>query len=586
MKLQKDNLNILWSFLIIDELIRNGIDYFCISPGSRSTPLTTAIARHPKARHIICYDERAAAYHAIGYARSAEKPAVVISTSGTAVANYLPGVVEASFDLIPLIILSADRPPELRATGANQTIQQPNIFGDYVRWQFDLPCPNEKIPVKFVLTTVDQAIYRSCTNPAGPVHLNCPFREPLAPRKESIAAQYLEDLKTWNNNRQPYTVYEEKITSIQPENIKDICNKINHAKRGLIILGQLRTTEERMALMSLTKVISWPVFPDILSGLKLGNKGENFIPYYDQYLLSGKFIKSFKPDTILQLGGQITSKRLLLYLEKYAPENYILVTNHPFRFDPIHRVRFRLESNLKNFCETIIPNLKVSKNIDWINLLSNKLDILDTKIESLIIQNSKINEPSISRLITKNIPDNFTLFLANSLSVREMDMYAFSRGALVPLASNRGASGIDGTIASASGYAIGGNKPVILLIGDLAFLHDLNSLSLLKSINHQIIIIVLNNRGGGIFSFLPIAEYDDIFEKYFATPHQFNFEYAAKLFQLPYRSPSTQAEFVDSFLQVLHDGLSTIIEVQTRRDENFKFHKNLQQIIVSELESE
>ena len=281
--------------------------------------------------------------------------------SGTAVANYLPAVVEASFDLIPLIILSADRPPELRATGANQTIQQPNIFGDYVRWQFDLPCPNEKIFPEFVLTTVDQAIYRSRTNPAGPVHLNCPFREPLAPQKESIPAQYLKELDSWHNNRRPYTVYQETITSIKPENIKEICYKINQSKRGLIILGQLRTSEDRTAVISLAKAINWPIFPDILSGLRLGNKGKNFIPYYDQYLLSEKFIKSFKPDAILQLGGQITSKRLLLFLDKYAPEDYILVTNHPFRFDPIHRVRFRLESNLKSFCDTLISNLKVSK---------------------------------------------------------------------------------------------------------------------------------------------------------------------------------------------------------------------------------
>jgi 2-succinyl-5-enolpyruvyl-6-hydroxy-3-cyclohexene-1-carboxylate synthase len=154
MSIARENINTLWGSLIVEELIRQGIDYFCISPGSRSTPLTIAAARHPKAQHNICNDERAAAYLALGYAKATGTPAVVISTSGTAVANYFPAVVEASFDLVPLIVLSADRPPELRATGANQTITQTDIFGDYVRWQFDLPCPDEKIPPQMVLTTV------------------------------------------------------------------------------------------------------------------------------------------------------------------------------------------------------------------------------------------------------------------------------------------------------------------------------------------------------------------------------------------------------------------------------------------------
>ena len=181
MKLEATDINFLWTNLMVEELLRSGIDMFCLSPGSRSAPLAVAIGQLGEEKVITHFDERGAAFHAIGYARATGKPAVVVCTSGTAAANYFPAIVEASNDNLPLIILTADRPPELRDTGANQTIDQTKLYGDYVRWQFDMPCPDEKISPEFVLTTIDQAVFRSCGNPSGPVHINCMFREPLAP---------------------------------------------------------------------------------------------------------------------------------------------------------------------------------------------------------------------------------------------------------------------------------------------------------------------------------------------------------------------------------------------------------------------
>jgi 2-succinyl-5-enolpyruvyl-6-hydroxy-3-cyclohexene-1-carboxylate synthase len=579
-----ENINLLWAWLIIDELVRNDINYFCISPGARSTPLTVAVARNPGARYIICNDERGAAYHALGYSKGCSKPAVVISTSGTAVANYFPAVVESSFDLVPFIILSADRPHELRATGANQTIQQTNIFGDYLRWQFDLPCPNENVAPEVVLTTVDQAIYRAIHGPAGPVHLNCPFREPLAPITSEINPDYLNTVKNWLNNAKPYTLYSTSHTSLNSKDLNRLTTLINDVKKGILVVGHLRTSEERKNVQALSELLQWPLFADILSGIRLGNNHKYLISNYDQLLSSEKFCSALQPEMILQLGGQITSKRLLKYLEKLAPEKYILVTNNPFRFDPIHRVTWRIESSLSAFYQNLKG--KVTNHLDknWFNGLIHQSQVIKNVVNDLLCSGDTISEPAVAQIISKTIPQNHSLFLASSLPIREMDMFSDFSEYPIRVTANRGASGIDGIIASATGYASGLQQPVTILIGDLALLHDLNSLMLVQSISQPVIIVVLNNQGGGIFSFLPIAEFKDIFETFFGTPHSYTFKHIAKMFHLDYFVPENKSDFSKIYLSALGEGKSAIVEIRTNRDENFDFQKKIQDRVMKELE--
>jgi len=579
-----ENINLLWAWLIIDELVRNDINYFCISPGARSTPLTVAVARNPGAQYIICNDERGAAYHALGYSKGCAKPAVVISTSGTAVANYFPAVVESSFDLVPFIILSADRPHELRATGANQTIQQTNIFGDYLRWQFDLPCPNENVAPEVVLTTVDQAIYRAIHGPTGPVHLNCPFREPLAPITSEINPDYLYTIENWLNKTKPYTLYSPSYTSLNSNDLNRLVALINDIKKGILVVGHLRTSQERESVQALSESLQWPLFADILSGIRLGNNHKYLIPNYDQLLLSEKFCSTLQPEVILQLGGQITSKRLLKYLEKLAPEKYILVINHPFRFDPIHRVTWRIESSLSAFYQNVKDNVTNRLDKNWLSQLVHQSQVIKNVVNNLLCSDDTISEPGIAQIISKIIPQNHGLFLASSLPVREMDMFSDFSEYPIKVTANRGASGIDGIIASATGYASGLQQPVTLLIGDLALLHDLNSLMLVQSISQPVIIVILNNQGGGIFSFLPIAEFKDIFETFFGTPHPYTFKHTAKMFQLDYFEPENKSDFSKIYLNALAKGKSAIIEIRSNRDENFDFHKKIQDRVIKELE--
>lgn len=579
MSIFKENINMLWGSVIVEELLRNEIDYFCLSPGSRSTPLAVGVARNARARSTVIYDERAAAFHALGYARATGKPAVLICTSGTAAANYFPAIVEASLDFIPMVVLTADRPPEKIATGANQTIRQSHLFGDYARWFFDLPCPSIDIPLQMVLTTIDQAVYRSVSQPAGPVHLNCQFREPLVPLKKDIPAAYLWGVNSWGRESKPFTRYMGPTRMVKKQSQMELQEIIQNTKRGLVVLGRLRWEDEKLAVRHFSRRLGWPIFADILSGHRLGNPMDQLLPYFDLMLLAEQLYPYYQPDTVLHLGDQPASKRYLQFIEKYCPRHYISLLSHPFRSDPAHRVGWRLESDIKEFCETFSPPAARHIDRDWVNFLKHCSDTIYQLIKAKLENENKLTEPGVARLISRTIPTGHSLFLASSLPVREMDMFADSTRNKVSVSANRGVSGIDGTIASAVGYGQGKNQPLTLLIGDLAFLHDLNSLSLISLLKIPITIVLINNHGGGIFSFLPIAEYKKVFEPYFGTPHQFSFQNAAQQFGFTYYLPQDMKAFREVYLKSVQSKGAHLIEIQTDRNENVQFHFQLYEAI-------
>lgn len=606
MNLSSPNLNALWGNLIVEELWRNGVDYFCISPGSRSAPLTVAAARHPRAKTMVCIDERGAAFHALGYARAVGKPAVLICTSGTAAANYYPAIIEAATDRIPMIILSADRPPELRQTGANQAILQPNLYGEYVKWRFDLPCPAEQISPQMLLTTVDQLVHQSRRSPAGPVHLNCMFREPLAPIEAPFQADYLKSLNTWQRRNIPYTAYPLPKSEPLEDTIEAVVETLNTTARGLLVIGRLNSPEESRAVHSLAEKLAWPVFADVASGLRIGAPGENIIHFFDQLLLSEGFAERHRPATVLHLGGQMVSKRWREFLEKKRPAHYILVQDHPGRSDPTHSLTRLIESDITRFCQRISGKIRPAGNPRWRAGLIRRSRKVQETLTTFLASRSTVSEISVAYHLSRLVPRPGGLFLASSMPVRDMDMYACPSGScsceahsppaspahdlstsprpqepLLRVACNRGASGIDGTVACACGFAAGLEGPVTLLIGDLALLHDLNSLAQVQSLSQPLVIVAINNGGGGIFSFLPISEYEDVFEPYFATPQHFDFRHAAAMFGLAYCRPQSDSQLISAYLDALKNNHSTLIEIRTDRAENRELHRRLQQEILS-----
>ncbi len=581
--IDRTNRNTLWASLIVEELLRLGASYFVISPGSRSTPLTVAVARHPRTEHLIAYDERGAAFHALGYARATGRPAVLICTSGTAAANYLPAVIEASLEGIPMLLLTADRPPELRDTGANQTIRQPGIYTHYVRWEFDLPAPDFQIPPTMVLTTVDQSWHRAMATPPGPVHLNCMFREPLAPTPETVPARYLRKLKGWQESSRPYTAYSQAPSIPSDDPIRRIKTLLLGSRRGLIVLGWPGIRYPFQALVKLIRRLNWPVFADIRSGMRLLSEAFPVIPYFDQLLHSKTLQKQLNVDTILHLGSPVTSKRYLQWLEAYPPRHYIHVAPHPARHDPGHCITLRLQAELEPFVERLfgteipVPPSSVLQKLKQANRRVAAI------LEEALAAFPRISEISVARLIATLVPETHLLFAGNSMPIRELDMFSPPAGKNLRVEGNRGASGIDGLIATATGLAVGRQQPVTAIVGDLSVLHDMNSLLLVQRVTVPVLLIVVNNHGGGIFEFLPIARFQDVFEPFFRTPHHLTFEKLASFAGMAYRNPTSLDALQREYQAALHQSRSTLIEVHTNARENRDLQEGIRRRILEAL---
>lgn len=587
MQTTRTNINAIWADLMIEQLVRCGVRCFSLAPGSRSTPLVAAIARRDDVDVSMHVDERGAAFWALGYARATGRPAAFITTSGTAGANGYPAIIEAAQSRVPMLVITADRPAELRDTGANQTIDQVKLFGDYVRWFFDMPVPDTTVIPQMVLTTVAQAVYQAQRAPAGPVHLNMMFREPLAPTDDGQDyTQYLAPLQAWLASDQPFSVHVPPHLVPLQKQIEPIAAALNKAQRGLLIVGEMHTDEQRELVFHLAMKLQWPMLADISSGLRLGNVIPQRVPFYDQILGSSQFAQVHQPDVVLQLGGGFVSKRLLQFLDKARPHTYIVVKEHPYRYDPNHQVTHAVEGDIAEICAALMPLIELRDDHAWLQDWQRASATANEQIERFLEDQPALNEPNIARMITQLMPDNHALFIGNSMPVRDMDMFAVADGNIVPVAVNRGASGIDGNIATAAGFAQGLSRPTTVLVGDLTLLHDLNSLLLVRNSRVPLTVVVINNNGGGIFSFLPVAQHHDLFEPYFGTPQNVSFEHAARMFDLAYHKPASMVEFSDVYQSALAGDHSTLIEVVTERQENYALHAALREQITAALGGE
>lgn len=572
------NMNMAWAELIVRELDRLGVDTFYVAPGSRSSPLALAIAAHA-AHAIVHVDERGAAYAAIGYARATGKPAVVVTTSGTAVANLGPAVCEASLDAVPLLLLTADRPPELRETGANQTMTQPGIFSLHTRWQFDLPCPDARLPASFLLGTIDYAVFRATAMHPGPVHLNQMFREPLAPVKVADGARaWMTSVADWRASGRPWTTYDAptEVASWTPA-----APLLASARRGIIVVGALSGRGQAASVLAWAERLGWPVLPDIRSGLRLHRDHPAVISMIDHVLLSTKTARALKPDVILHIGGRITSKRLHQWIVSSAAP-LVMINDTPARIDPDHHVAVRLTASL-DASSWPVPTTRTTAA--W----RRRWKKLDHAVQRCWTREKAatraITEPWLAAAVSGLLPAHHGLMVANSMPIRDMEMFGMTNHEHLTLAANRGVSGIDGNVATAAGFAEGLRQPVTLVIGDLALLHDLNSLSLVRTSPYPVIIVAVNNDGGGIFSFLPVGEVKHHFETCFGTPHGLRFEGAASMFGLTYDCPRTSEEFMRVYRKALSSKRSHLIEVTTERSANLREHRRIQAILRDALET-
>jgi 2-succinyl-5-enolpyruvyl-6-hydroxy-3-cyclohexene-1-carboxylate synthase len=424
-----------------------------------------------------------------------------------------------------------------------------------------------------VLTTVDQAVYRARRAPSGPVHLNLMFREPFLPDEDP--GEELSVPPRWQRSGEPYTRYAATRPAVDPEEVEHLWEALRPVKRGLVVAGRLGDRGQGEAALRLAEALGWPLLPDVGSQVRLGTRSKSLVAYYDALLASEPFKEAHAPEAVLHLGGRALSKRLERFLTRSRPDPYVVVRENPFRLDPGHRVTHSVEADVVGFCTALREAAGENSSADpaWSAGWREGSEKVDLHLDRLFAETKELNEPLVARLISRNIPEGHGLCVASSMPVRDVDTFAATDGASVPVAANRGASGIDGTVATAAGFARGSGRPVTLLIGDLALLHDLNSLAMLREL--PLVVVVLNNDGGAIFSFLPIARNKEFFEPYFGTPQAVSFEGAAKMFGLAYDLPSTTKEFVETYRAAATRNTPTLIEVRTDREVNVALHWDL-----------
>ena len=408
------------------------------------------------------------------------------------------------------------------------------------------------------------------------------FREPLAPPDESNDfAGYLSPLAGWLNSKTPLTEYAPSIQSLKDDHFDHLADYLNNVESGLVFVGPLAWGAERDRVIDLVRRMDWPVIPDVLSGMRLGIIDDNLVPYSDILLMARKQVQIESPQVVLHLGGRPTSERVQGFLKALRPDAYIQVCEHNYRQDPNSVVTNRLTCSISRFVDGIRPQI-TSREIPplWSNahLIATKQAIMN-----LLEEEFSMSEPAVCRMVSRNLVDQSALFLSSSLPIREMNSFAVEDGPALPVAANRGASGIDGVVASAVGYARGVGMQVTLVIGDLALLHDLNSLALTRRLREPMTVVVLNNNGGGIFNLLPIAQQHAVFERFFATPHDLNFEPAAKMFGLEYFHPDSAEEFVAQYRAAQRGQRSAIIEVTTDRSQTADIYRNLKERVIEAL---
>ncbi|MDQ5985171.1 MAG: 2-succinyl-5-enolpyruvyl-6-hydroxy-3-cyclohexene-1-carboxylate synthase [Syntrophus sp. SKADARSKE-3] len=551
-----DNLNLLWSSLIVTELIKNGLDTFFISPGNRNAPLISALAYEERAIKKGCLDERAAAYRALGHAKATGRPGVVVCTSGTAPANYFPAVIEAFREDIPLVVLSADRPPELVGSDANQTIIQEGLYGMYCRKVLHLPAPSVDYPLEALLAKIDYIV----SAPQGPVHINCPFRDPLTPGITAcrpLPEDALTVAKYHYTHQGPYTVYPPQ--AIHLANLGNAADILRKTKRGLAIVGRLESPDDAPALEKLLHALGWPIFCDIASGMKGRVPPDRQIFTFD-HPEALRLVREYNPDTILQFGSGLVSKQ---YEGAILPQSEAVMIQVSPRWglrDPAHRVRIRITASARDFAAALDLQEPLSVDGDaHTRLLMQMAAIHDSVREK--IPADRWSFPGIASAVLGCVPDGEGLFIGNSLAIRAFDGVCCPYPKRLFIISNRGVSGIEGHLATSVGFAEASGLRVTAVVGDISLLHDLNSLIMVSGSLVPVVIVVVNNGGGRIFERLPIRDFPEIMEPWMTTPHTMDFKHVAAQFDLPYIRVNKPDELMPAYKEALDAGRSAMVEI-------------------------
>ena len=551
-----------------DELARCGLQDACTSPGSRNTPILLSLAREPRIQTWSHIDERCGAFFALGAAKATRRPVAITCTSGTAAANYAPAVIEAWHARVPLIVLTADRPPELRDVGAGQAIDQLKLYGDAVKWfcevGVDTATPDT---LRWIRQLACRAYETAASGRPGPVHLNFPLREPLV-----LDVSLPPDPVPGRADGRPWV---QRASARQPETHAAQARETRAAQarsvpaRGVIVAGR----DERGhglgdAAARAAEHLGWPLLADPLSGAR---HGATAIATYDLLLRDPAFADRVAPELVVRVGDLPTSKPLRAWLGSLTDTPQLALDPEAAWQDPAAVVGEIDPSDPPAALDALNADALTSSEPSWLQTWTDADAAAQAALTNGLAETETLSEPGTARLLGERLHPEATLVVASSMPIRDAELY-FPAGARGPrVLSNRGANGIDGTVSTAFGVAAATRGPVVLLIGDVALAHDIGGLIAARRLGLDLTIVVLNNDGGGIFHFLPVSGETDAFEEHVATPHGLDFAQAAALYGLEHTRADTLADLAEA---ITRPGPG-IVEVRTDRAENLALHRSL-----------
>jgi len=535
----------------VDELAAQGVEYACVSPGSRSAPLAMALQRHPKISVFVQIDERSGSFFALGLAKATEKPVVVLSTSGTAAAEFHPAVVEAFYSRAPLIVLTADRPPELREVGANQAVDQDHLYGHTVRWFFD---PGPPVESPNAARTWRRLAARAVVEAAGgPVHLNLPFREPLVPPPGQVPVPIGDAPQSITRG----------VLLPTAEQVATVARALQAAQRPLVVAGEMR---DGLRLARGLSRLGVPVLAEPSSQLRRAETGAA-VESYEAMLRAGWSLQH-GPDLVIRVGGSPTSRVLNAWLAAASAPTFVIDPDGQWRDQDVVASAV-LACDPQVLIEGLPPVDRAAWRDEWVN--SGKK--ASTAIAASLVS-TPVYEGHVIRAVAAKLPENAQVFIGSSMPIRAADSFwPFARGQQA-FFGNRGASGIDGLVSTGLGVAAAKpSLPTVLILGDLSMYHDMNGLWAIRRHGLKATIVVCDNNGGGVFNFLPQAQHTDVFEEIFATPLGLDFAQVARLYGLVYSPVSDRSGLEPAISDALTAQTSTMVVVKYKREDSVSGHR-------------